>query len=194
MREKKNLLPLLLLLLSPLTFGAETTILKVSKTVNPKNVLHYKVKYDESTCELTSAVYAEWKMDEEDGRWKPLSESMSMIRKPLEPKVKVQNHYEVEFATDSMTDFQDKKILSKDRVRVSIESAEDKCVLKNEVDLRGSTIQINQLHSKLTMFGNLRWVQIIGENKDGETVNVGYDKRGNPIKDLDPKKEFLEVK
>lgn len=192
MREKIKTL-LLLSLLSPVTLGAEATILKVSKTVNPKNVLHYKVKYDANTCELTSGVYGEWKMDEEDGHWKPLSESMNMIRKPLEPKMRTQNNYEAEFVTESMADFQDKKILATDRVRVKIEEQDGKCILNNEVDLRGSTIQVDQLHSKITMFGNVKWVQIIGKSQDGKTVNVGYDKRGNPLRKLDPKDEFLPV-
>jgi lipopolysaccharide assembly outer membrane protein LptD (OstA) len=192
MREKIQTL-LLLSLLSPVTLGAEATILKVSKTVNPKNVLHYKVKYDADTCELSSGVYGEWKMDEEDGHWKPLSESMSMIRAPLEPKMRTQTVYEAEFVTDSMSDFQNKKILATDRIRVKIEDKEGKCVISNEVDLRGQTVQVNQLHSKLTMLGNVRWVQIISEKPNGDIVNVGYDKRGNRIKDLDPKEEFLPV-
>ncbi|MCR9204676.1 MAG: hypothetical protein NXH75_08875 [Halobacteriovoraceae bacterium] len=173
MREKIITLPLILLLTSPL-LASEATILRVSKTINSKNVLHYKVKFDAETCELKSNVYAEWKMDEEDGRWKPLTDSMGMIRAPLEPKMVAKTAYEAEFVTDSMTDFRDKKILTSDRVRVQIEQGGDSsCVLKNEVDVQGSLLNIEKIHSKVTIFGNVKWVQIMGVDSTGSK----YDKK-----------------
>ena len=142
--------------------------------MNSKNVLHYKVKYDAETCELKSDIYAEWKMDEEDGRWKPLTDSMGMIRKPLEPKMVAKTAYEAEFVTDSMSDFQKKKILSDDRVRVQIEQGENSsCILKNEVNVQGDLLNIERIHSKVTMFGNVKWVQILGEDSAGKR----YDKK-----------------
>lgn len=173
MREKIITLPLILLLTSPL-LASEATILRVSKTINSKNVLHYKVKYDAETCELKSDIYAEWKMDEEDGSWKPLTESMGMIRKPLEPKMVAKTAYEAEFVTDSMTDFQKKKILMSDRVRVQIEQGQDSnCVLKNEVDVQGNLLNLERIHSKVTIFGNVKWVQILGVDSSGSK----YDKK-----------------
>lgn len=190
MREKLLLTPLILLLTTPVLATNEATVLKVSKTVNQKNVLHYKVKYDQETCELTSPVYAECKMDEEDGRWKPLEESMSMIKGPLLPKNLGQTPYEAEFVTDSMKEFQEKKILSNELVRVNIESAENGCSLSNEVMLRGRTLSVEQLHTRVTMFGNVRWVQIIGKDQKGKKVNLGFSDEGRSIK---PNKDFLKV-
>lgn len=173
MREKITTLPLLLLLSCPL-FASEATILRVSKTINSKNVLHYKVQYDAETCELKSDIYAEWKMDEEDGRWKPLTDSMGMIRKPLEPKMVGKTAYEAEFVTDSMTEFQQKKILTSDRVRVQIEQGENSnCIVKNEVDVQGVLLNLERIHSKVTMFGNVKWVQILGTDSAGKA----YDKK-----------------
>lgn len=164
---------MLLLLSSPL-LATETTILRVSKTINSKNVLHYKVQYNAETCELESGVYAEWKMDEEDGRWKPLSESMGMIKGPLEPHMKGQNLYEAEFMTESMGDFQKKKILMSDRVRVLIEqNSQGQCDVKNEVNVQGRVLNLEKIHSKVTMFGNVKWVELSGTDSQGQK----YEKR-----------------
>lgn len=190
MREKLLLTPLVLLLSTSIFAAKEATILKVSKTMNSKNVLHYKVNYDEETCELTSDVFAQWKMDEEDGRWKPLEESMGMIKGPLLPKILSKSVYEVEFVTDSMKEFQDKKILSNDLVRVNIESADNGCKLSNEVDVKGRTLSVEQLHTKVTMFGNVKWVQIIGRDSDGKKVNLGFDDKGRQIQ---PNNDFIKV-
>lgn len=191
MREKLLLTPLILLLTTPLLAAEEATVLKVSKTMNTKNVLHYKVKYDKETCELTSPVYAEWKMDEEDGRWKPLEESMGMIKGPLLPKNLGNTVYEAEFVTESMKEFQEKKILSSDLVRVNIESTDSGCKLANQVEVKGETLSVEQLHTRVTMFGNVKWVQIIGTNQAGEKVNLGFDDKGRSIK---PKSDFIDVK
>ena len=190
MREKLLLTPLILLLTTPIFASEVATVLKVSKTMNTKNVLHYKVKYDKETCELESEVYAEWKMDEEDGRWKPLEESMSMIKGPLLPKILGKTAYEVEFVTDSMKEFQEKKILSNDLVRVNIESADNGCKIQNEVDVKGRTLSVEQLHSRVTIFGNVKWVQIIGTDANGAKVNLGFDDKGRSMK---PNKDFIKV-
>jgi hypothetical protein len=169
----KKLTPTLLLLFSISTFASsEATILKVSKTINSKNILHYKVKYDPDTCEIRSDIYAEWKMDEDDGKWKSLQDSMDMIREPLEPVIRTRNNYEVEFITESMKDFQKKKILSTEKVRVTIETKDDGlCTLKNQIEVQGVTLNVSRIHSKVTIFGNVKWVQIIGQDQDGEPYN-----------------------
>lgn len=192
----KKLTLTLAVLLSVNSFAStkEESILKVSKTMNSKNILHYKVKYDSNTCELKGNVYAEWKMDEEDGQWKPLSESMGMIKRPLEPKPRAKTNYEIEFITDSMSDFQKKKILSADKVRVIIDQTDEgKCTLKNEIEVQNEVINVSQIHSDVSLFGNVKWVQIIGHKENGHKIVLAVDHNGKRIDHTDLKKGFLPV-
>lgn len=166
---KKSILALTVLFVSFNTFAlSEMTVLKVSKTINPKNVLHYKIKYDKDTCELKSNIFAEWKMDEEDGRWKSLNDSAGMIKAPLNPKTTSLDFYEADFETDSMADFQEKGILSSANVKViSGQEKSGSCNIHNQIILNGQPVQIDQLHSKVNFIGSVKWIELTGVDVNG---------------------------
>ena len=172
--KKKILVPLFMSLL-PFTslMASEATILKVSKTINSKNVLHYKVEYDERTCEIRSDVFADWKMGEEDGRWKPLSESAGFIEKPLRPHSSILSGSEVIFVTESMNEFASKKIIDHEQVTVRAERDESgNCSLTNEIIIKGRRFNVTQLHSKVTIFGSVKWVEVYAEDESGKQVKM----------------------
>ena len=174
---KKKLLAPLFLTLLPFTslMASEATILKVSKTINSKNVLHYKVKFDEKTCELNGDIFADWKMDEEDGRWKSLDESSSFIKGPLQPESMTVSGSEVIFTTESMGEFSKKKII--DQEQVVVRSDFDKngtCKITNEIMIKGNSYHVSQLHSKVTIFGSVKWVEITAEDERGKKVKMKF--------------------
>ncbi len=174
---KKKTLSTLFLALLPFTslMAAEATILKVSKTINSKNVLHYKVQYDEQTCEITGKVFADWKMDEEDGRWKSLEESSSMIKKPLRPQSTLLSGSELIFTTESMGEFSKKKIIDQEQVVVRTDrNKSGSCQLTNEIMIRGKRYNVTQLHSKVTMFGNVKWVEVTAQDENGKTTTMKF--------------------
>ncbi len=174
---KKLILTPLFLSLLPFTslMASEATILKVSKTINSKNVLHYKVQYDEQTCEIKSNVFADWKMDEEDGRWKPLDESSGFIKGPLQPHGSIVSGSEVIFTTESMDEFSKKKIIDQELVTVRIGTNKNGgCNITNEIRIKGKSYNVIQLHSKVTMFGSVKWVEITAEDETGKKVKFKY--------------------
>lgn len=173
---KKTTLTLTLLLLPFITQAKVVeTVLEVSKTINEKNVLHYQVEYDESACEFTSSLAANWKMDEEDGRWKSLSDSMAMIRGPLTPKIISKTSDEIVFETTSMEELQDKNLIDEARVSVRISpSTSQTCEIQTLALVGGQLIDVDRLHSKVTMFGNVKWVQVIGKTLEGQVFNKKF--------------------
>lgn len=167
--KKKNLVILFALLLPTLSHADVATVMKVSKNKNEKNVLHYKIQYDKSICEFTSDVYAEWKMDEEDGRWKPLSESMNLIKKPLWPNSLQVSGTEVQFVTPAMEDFQQKKILSSSDIRLKVEfNSDNGCSISNETAVRGQIINVTELISNLGFLGGVNSVTVRGRTLDNK--------------------------
>jgi|GEM_PF-2521437 len=166
--KKKNLAIIFALLLPALSHADVATVMKVSKNKNEKNVLHYKVQYDKSSCEFTSGVYAEWKMDEEEGQWKPLSESMNLIKKPLWPNSLQVSGTELQFVTPAMEDFQQKKILSSSDIRLKVEfGTENGCSISNETEVRGQIINVIELKSNLGFLGGVNSVIVRGRTLDG---------------------------
>lgn len=171
MNLTQNFIVLVSLLLSLSAAAKQTTVLEVSKTINSKNVLHYKVNYDEATCELKSNVFADWKMDEEDGRWKSLDESPGMIRRPLEPTTSKLSAHELVFVTSSMDDFAQKGYLDQKQVVVRIEEdSKGDCVVKNEISIGGKDYDVHRIHSKVTLFGNVKWVEVTAQNDQNKSV------------------------
>jgi hypothetical protein len=153
----------------------EASVLKVSKNINEGNVLHYKVEYDSSRCEFTSEIFAEWKMDEEDGRWKSLSDSAGMIRRPLEPSTAIVSDNEVSFETESMGEFRKKKILSSSKVEVFIEPSVAGCEISTEAIVKGQRMQLDEIKSHLNWTRtNVKKVTIVGEDENGRRVQRDY--------------------
>lgn len=174
---KKLILTPLFLSLLPITslMASEATILKVSKTINSKNVLHYKVKYDEATCEIKSHVFADWKMDEEDGRWKSLEESSGFIKGPLKPHSTIVSGSELFFTTESMDEFSKKKIIDQEKVVVRTDrDANGACKLSNQIRIKGKSYNVTQLHSKVTVFGNVKWVEITAQDNSGKSIKLKF--------------------
>ncbi len=174
---KKLILSSLFLSLLPVTslMAAEATILKVSKTINSKNVLHYKVQYDERTCEISGDVYADWKMDEEDGRWKSLDESSSFIKAPLDPQSTIVSGSEIIFTTESMNEFSKKKIIDQEQIIVRTDLEKNgKCHISNEILIQGRRYNVTQLHSKVTVFGNVKWVEITAIDESGRQSKMKF--------------------
>jgi hypothetical protein len=164
-------------LVSLTTFASidEATVLKVSKNVNEGNVLHYKIEFDSTRCEFTSDIYAEWKMDEEDGRWKSLSESIGMIRAPLEPSTSIVSENEINFETESMTEFRNKKILSSSRVEVFIEPDAHGCHISTEAIVKGRRMQLNEIKSHLNWTRtSVKKITILGEDENGRRIQRDY--------------------
>jgi hypothetical protein len=150
--------------------AAETeSVLLISKTKNEKNVLHYKVSFEPSKCEFTGGLKALWKMDEDDGSWKPLSESMSFIKEPLSPKVISNTSDEIVFETPSMKDLNEMNILDEGRVAIRISPGTNQiCEFQTLALVNSEYVDVKRLHSNITMFGSVKWVEIHGETLDGE--------------------------
>ena len=172
---KKTSLIIAFFLTSLMTHASVTrTILEISKTIHSKNVLHYQVQVDKSSCHFLSGISANWKMDEEDGRWKPLSESMRMIKKPLTPKIISQRSDEIIFETHSMNDLVRKSLIDEAQVRVRIlKGKNDKCETQTIGLIHGQMVNVERLHSKVTFWGKIKWLEVIGTTLDGKK----YDKK-----------------
>lgn len=146
------------------------TILLISKTMNEKNILHYKVDFEPSKCEFTEeGIKAVWKMNEEDGRWKPLTDSMKMIRKPLMPKIISKSSDEIVFETPSMEELKELNILDEGRVSIRISPGVNQvCEIQTLALIDSEVIDVDRLHSKVSMFGSVKWVQVLGRDLDGK--------------------------
>lgn len=175
--KKIIIAPLLIAGLMPIysSLAKEATILRVSKTLNSKNVLHYKVNYDEKTCEINGNVYADWKMDEEDGRWKSLKKSAGFIEKPLRPHSTIVSGSELIFETESMEELAQKRIIDQEQILVKTTLDEDgTCRISNEISIKGKTYHVTRLHSKVTFFGSVKWVEISGVDESGKQVKMRF--------------------
>lgn len=173
---KKTTLTLALLLTSLIAQAKVTeTVLEISKTIHSKNVLHYQVDVDESSCLFTSGLVANWKMDEEDGRWKSLNDSMGMIKAPLTPKIVSRHKDEIVFETPSMHDLVKKGLIDEAQVSVRISKGRGaKCEIQTLGMIHGQMINVERLHSKVTFFGNVKWVEVIGTTLDGRKFDKKF--------------------
>jgi hypothetical protein len=159
----KSFLLISTLFLTLNTQAATKTVFRVYKSIKAKNVLHYKVDIDASKCTFTSGVYAEWKMDEEDGRWKPLAESSGMIKKPLWPNNSTLKNQEINFDTEAIENFQEKGVVQSSNVGLFIEKQNNgRCLIKNLVLVDNKDINLSYLHVK-TFLGSISKVTIKGE-------------------------------
>ncbi|WP_127716788.1 hypothetical protein [Halobacteriovorax sp. HLS] len=154
------------------------TILKVSKTINEKNILHYKVSFEPSRCELSGELVAEWKMDEDEGQWKSLNESMKMIRKPLTAEIISSSSDEIVFSTPSMEDLKSRGVLDESRVSIRISpGANQTCDIQTLAMVEGELVEVSRLHSKVSMFGSVKWVEVHGLTLDGEKIRKRFSNK-----------------
>ena len=163
----KSLFLIASLVLSLSSNAATATVFRIFKNINSKNVLYYKVDYNERNCTFTSDVYADWKMDAEDGRWKSLSKSSKKIKEPLWPRTRRDSNKSLSFDTNGINDFQQQKVIDSDEIKVFIERNKNKkCSIKNLVLVDGKNINVSYLYTKVTFWGSITDVSVVGKGFD----------------------------
>lgn len=163
----KSLFLIASLILSLSSNAATATIFRIFKNINSKNVLFYKVNYDKKNCTFTSDVYADWKMDAEDGRWKPLSKSSKKIKEPLWPRTSRDTKQALSFETNAINDFQQEDVIDSSDIKVFIDKQKDgKCLIRNLVLIDKKDINVSYLYTKMTFWGSITDVSVVGKGFD----------------------------
>jgi hypothetical protein len=174
--NKSLLLGLFLASFLGTAWGKTANIVKISKSKNPRNVLYYQVEYNEEDCTITSNVDANWYMGEDKSPyWKPLSDSLGFIRKPLTPKSSDKQETSIKFTTGAISDLADNGVLADKKVLVSISKAfRGGCDISNEVVIEGETINVSEIYSKIGLIG-VKWIEIRGTTRAGEKFTKKYE-------------------
>ena len=114
-------------------------------------------------------------MGEEKGQWKPLKDSMKMIRKPLTPKILSKAADEMTFMTPSMEELKEKGVIDEGHVSIRISPGINQtCDIQTLALVEGEFVNVSTLHSKVSIFGSVKWVEVQGQNLDGEKVRKKF--------------------
>jgi hypothetical protein len=154
----KTLLTAALLLTSISAFAQDMFVIK--KSMNPKNVLHYKANV--ADCKLkTSSVSAYWIMGEEDGQ----TEGLTSKEKPyFNPKIAYENATDADFSMGAIEKMGSN--LPDKNIRVRLEN----CVPKAFLELKGQEIQLTEIYVSVNMLMSVKYMTITGIAPNGEKV------------------------
>lgn len=152
-----------LFLLSATAFAQD--IFLVKKSMNPKNVLHFKAEV--VGCKLkTPAVSAYWIMGEQDGHVEGLT---SKEQPYFSPKITYAKETEADFSIGAMekmgSQIPDKSI------RVRLENCKPKAFL----DFEGQEIQLTEIYVSVNLFMSVKYMTISGLAPNGQRVSHRID-------------------
>jgi hypothetical protein len=158
-RYRLNLLSFIVLLFSISSFAQDIFVIK--KSLNPKNVLHFKANIN--NCKLTSpAISAYWVMGEENAQ----VESLTNKEKPyFQPKISYSNSTEVDFSIGAMEEMGCK--IPDQTIKVRLENCRPKAFL--EID--GSEIQLTDINVSVNLFMSVSQMTINGVAPNGSKIS-----------------------
>lgn len=161
--KKTSILSILVLL--PLTSFANS-MFTVSKSVKPKNVLHYEAAI--KNCSFVSPfVNAQWKMDEERGQREGLT---ATEKKYLQPKVTYNKDKEFDFTLDAVKEL---KVTGTDLREIKVRLVN--CEARAYTEYKGQEIQLTNIHLKTTLI-SVTGATITGKKADGSKFSVTLTK------------------
>ena len=151
----KTFLTSALFLLSISASAQDVFIIK--KSMNPKNVLHYKVNVKD--CKIqTSPVTPYWTMGESDGHEEGLS---SKEKSYFAPKNVYQKSTDADFSFGALEKM-GKKIPDQ-----SIQIRLENCQPKAFMEINGREIQLTEIYVSLTMLMSVKYMEISGLTSSG---------------------------
>ncbi|MBA2403759.1 MAG: DUF4833 domain-containing protein [Bdellovibrionales bacterium] len=149
------------LLLSSLSLFAQDLFV-IKKSMNPKNVLHYKANV--AGCKLQSpSVTPYWVMGESGGH----TEGLTSREKPyFAPKDVYERATDADFTFGAMEKMGSK--ITDKTVQIRL----DNCVPKAYLDLNGGEIQITEIYVSVNMLMSVKYMTITGVKSDGTKTTV----------------------
>ena len=155
----KALLISSLLILSATALAQDIFVIK--KSMNPKNVLHFKAEV--TACKLKApAVSSYWVMGEDDGHIEGL---LSKELPYFAPKISYTKETEADFSIGAMEKMGSK--IPDKSIRVRLED----CKAKAFINLNGQEIQINEIYVSVNLFMSVKYMTIAGIAPNGEKVS-----------------------
>jgi len=159
----KALLICSLFLLSTTAFSQEIFVIK--KSMNPKNVLHYKANV--TACKLKSpAVLPYWIMGEENGQVEGLTTKEVTY---FSPKIAYAKETEADFLIGAMEKMGSK--IPDKSVRVRIENCKPKAFL----EINGREIQVTEIFVNVNFMMSVKYMIITGLAPNGLKVTHRID-------------------
>ncbi len=154
-----NLLSFIVLLFSVSSFAQDIFVIK--KSLNPKNVLHFKVNVN--NCKLSSpAISPYWVMGEENGQ----TEGLTSKEKPyFQPKISYSNSSEADFSIGAMEEMGCK--IPDQTIKVRLENCKPKAYL----DIDGSEVQLTDINVSVNLFMSVSQMTINGVAPNGSKVS-----------------------
>lgn len=150
----RTILALLLLLA---TSAHAQDIFRVKKSINPKNVLHYKAQTE--NCRFKkNAVSAYWIMGEEDNQ----IEDLTATERPVYlPKLSYVKEKEADFSIGAM-DRMGNRLVAR-TIRVALENCQPRAYL----EIEGQEILLKEIDVKLSGIMSVKSMTIAGKRPDG---------------------------
>jgi hypothetical protein len=153
----KALLISSLLMLSATALAQDLFVIK--KSMNPKNVLHYKAVVE--GCKLKT-VSAYWIMGEDDGHLEGLTSKETSY---FQPKISYAKETEADFSIGAMEKMGSK--IPDKSIRVRLENCKPKAFL----ELNGQEIQLTQIDVSVNLFMSVKYMTITGQAPNGEKIS-----------------------
>ncbi len=154
----KSLFALALLITSLSSFAQDIFVIK--KSMNPKNVLHYKVNVD--NCKLKApAISAYWIMGEEGGGQEVLS---SKEKSYFQPKISYSNSSEADFSIGAMEEMGSK--IPDKSIRVRLENCKPKAFL----EVNGTEVELKDIFVSVNFIMSVNYMNISGISPNGAKI------------------------
>lgn len=159
----KALLTAAILLTSLSTFAQDMFVIK--KSMNPKNVLHYKANI--KGCKLQSpAVTPYWTMGEDDGH----VEALTSKEKPyFAPKNVYEKSTDADFSFGAIEKMGSK--IPDQSIQIRLEN----CVPKAFMELNGREVQITEIFVSVNMLMSVKYMTIMGLTSSGTKLTTRID-------------------
>lgn len=159
----KALLTAFFLLSSLSGFAQDMFVIK--KSMNPKNVLHYKANV--AGCKLLSpAVTPYWIMGEEGGHTEDLTSKETSY---FAPKDVYQKSADADFTLGALEKMGSK--IKDQTIQVRLEN----CVPKAYLELNGREIQVKEIFVSVSMLMAVKYMTITGIAPNGQQTTVRID-------------------
>lgn len=152
-----------LFLLSTTAFAQDIFVVK--KSMNPANVLHFKVEV--AACKLkTPAISAYWIMGEQDSHVEGLTSKEVPY---FSPKITYAKETEADFSIGAMEKMGSQ--IPDQSIRVRLEN----CKPKAFIDFAGQEIQITEIYVSVNLFMSVKYMTITGLAPNGQKVSHKID-------------------
>jgi hypothetical protein len=156
----KPLFTAALFLLSISAFAQDVFVIK--KSMNPKNVLHYKVNIKD--CKIQSpAITPYWTMGEDDGHVEALT---SKEKSYFAPKNVYEKSSDADFSFGALEKMGDK--ISDQSISIRLEN----CKPKAFMEMNGREIQLTEIYVSVSMLMSVKYMEITGLTSNGARLKT----------------------